>query len=536
MQKLAENSQHILLCAGFLNFDPISPSVLEQVIRDFPDYEDVLPSITSDKAAFNKLKDELDGHKTPIGRLITNRGKTEDLAKWTCFNETITDAFSILHAITSNEGHEAEPEGVIALSGVSRNVLVSVSASMMCKRYNIEPIAIFEKHRGIVDALALRRSFAKFESHLNVKAIKMNNGTLLIHPSLKDYVDGYLQALRCLGVNEKFVSAWNIFANADFNALQNAYHDHAVNHLKDLETKLIANENARESTLKNDQQDLKNLLSIVDEYGISDTLIKEFARLDKMLDDSVAKLKLKQEQAKNKSKKSTKVVDDNPISISGIAPIPMQVFSWANPCEVFIKGNLPKVFNGVVFVEYQPATKQLQYKTSLGDFHFDLQGYTGLEVWVKDSQEIQSVDLNTGSVNIHQRIEIEIDSMADDDTELSDEQHESDVLDFYQNDDEEFSVPSTFSEENQDHVEENEEPIEDDFFGASNNTPVIDNSREIKIVNNTLKDVQKWVLDRAKDGREAKYEDAIAIYGRGLVDQAITENYVFNYKGFLEEA
>lgn len=544
MQKqIAENSQHILLCAGFLNFDPIPPSVLAQVIQDFPNYENVLPSITSNKTAFNKLKDELNGYKTPVGRLITNRGKTDDLAKWTCFQETLSDAFSILHATTNTEGHEADPEGVIGLSNISHNVLISTSANLMCKKYNIDPLQIFEKHRGIIDGLSLRRAFAKFESALNVKAIKMNNGTLLIHPSLKEYVDGYIQALRKLGVSEKYVSAWNIFANADFTALKNAYQDHAVAHLKTLEARLLANENTREATLKNEQQELQDLLKIVDEYQISDTIIKEFARLNKMLDENVAKLKEKQEQAKPKSKRnatkqSTESTKNTNVEIA-ITP-----FIFDGICEISLKGDNPKNLRNVYYMEYQPKSKLLEYRTTLGEFFLELDSYSSLEIKeIKSAdqengdEEVQIVDLHTGAITKGKTFEDEASNEYSEDVDLPIESTEN-SFEFYEADDELPIVLNAVNQsENLNDPSSDGETL-DDFFGQHTEIPTSKTQESPALANTNinLKDVQKWVLERARDGREAKYDDAIAIYGQKLVDQAITENYVFNYRGFLEEA
>jgi hypothetical protein len=80
--EIKNNSQHLLLSVGFLNLPPISPSIVEKAIKENPEFEDILPQTTSDRIAFSKMRDEIDGFDTLKGRLLMNKGTKEDLAKW----------------------------------------------------------------------------------------------------------------------------------------------------------------------------------------------------------------------------------------------------------------------------------------------------------------------------------------------------------------------------------------------------------------------------------------------------------------------
>ena len=50
-----------------------------------------------------------------------------------------------------------------------------------------------------------------------------------------------------------------------------------------------------------------------------------------------------------------------------------------------------------------------------------------------------------------------------------------------------------------------------------------------------LTDVQNWVIKNAQIGKPAKYTDAISLFGQKTVDTAISQNLIFNFRGFLEE-
>ncbi len=534
MTQLEKNSQHILLSVGFLNFPHISPDTLERVLTDFPQYEGVLPALTSNRCAFNKLKDELNGYKTPVGRLITNRGKAEELSKWTCFEEPVVDAFSILHAIASNEGHDAEPDGAIALASTG-NILISTTAFLMCQKYAINPSAIFDGYRGVIDAVALRRAFVKFEKQLSVKAIKMNNGTLLIHPSLKDYVNGYLEALRALGVSKRFVSSWNIFANTDFESLKDAYVEHAANYLKGLELKLSEKQSSREATFKGDQQELKELLNLLEEYQISDTLIKEFARLDKMLDDSIAKISERhQNKGKTKQLAESKALQAERLLTS---------LEINKSCTIHFQGKYPKLLK-VERLSYNPLTKMLTYflKGSyilLDSYAIDVVAYDSLAISYRDevcadgedgaTEVVYSISVCDGNMLITRRSLNEDTTRLDafESTLLKAEVEDATVESFYQLDEEseeiEASKRSTYTSNTDDQTDIDNEPNEEVQTALSG-------------VDISLKGVQAWVLGRAMEGKEAKYADAIELYGQATVDQAIDANLIFNYRGFLEEA
>jgi hypothetical protein len=506
--KIEQNSKHILACVGFLNFDSIQPSLLEQALRDHPEYENVLPTITSDRIAFSKMREELDNYKTSNGRLLTNKGEKEDLSKWTCFTEEIQDAFSILHTIANSEGHDAEPDGVIALSKKG-NVLVSSSAFLLCQKIGFDPEKIFEKHKGKIDSLSMRKAFTKFESTLSVKAIKLNNGSILIHPSLTDYVKGYIEILRKLGVDERFVNYWNISIEDDQSSIQQAYRNHTIEHLKGLEERLKENENARESTIRTEQEELKALLDIVQEFQIPDALIKEFARLDSLLTENLNRIL---DKHTNKTQTKTKTKKDF---------IQMTTrFEINTPCQIKLKrSSRPKTLFAHRFA-YEHETKVIEYLDNMANkFFLDVSKYSEILIELikdEDTKTIHQIIVATSMINTE---EISIESIPD-------------TNDAEQDDSTKAATDVIATQETTDHGLYQVETQESDIKPTTTieSEPEEDQNVEIR-----LTDVQNWVIKNAQIGKPAKYTDAISLFGQKTVDTAISQNLIFNFRGFLEE-